>query len=90
MLRKLILRMVLPVLGLILSGCIKPGSDEILVTPYTKMDFPAEGNTSDFAISSNFLWTIEISDTWIVVNPMRGYGDRNITVTASANPNLTA
>lgn len=82
--------MALPVLGLILSGCIKPGSDEILVTPYTKMDFPAEGNTSDFAISSNFLWTIEISDTWIVVNPMRGYGDRNITVTASANPNLTA
>lgn len=89
MLRRFIFRMALPALLVFLSGCIKPGSDEVLVTPYTKMDFPAEGETSSFAISSNFLWTIEISDTWITINPMRGYGDRTIAVTAAPNTKLT-
>ena len=32
-------RIVLPLLALLLSGCIRPGNDEVLVTPYTKIDF---------------------------------------------------
>jgi uncharacterized protein YaiE (UPF0345 family) len=88
MLRNTFIRITLPAIALLLSACIKPGSDEVLVTPYTKIDFSATGESSEFSISSNFLWTIEISDTWVTVNPMRGYGDRVVTVTASPNTKL--
>ncbi len=82
-------RIVLPVLALLLSGCINSRNDEVLVTPYTKIDFTSSREAREFVISSNFLWTIEISDTWITINPMKGYGDKNITVTAAANTDLT-
>ena len=88
MLRNTFIRITLPAIALLLSACIKPGSDEVLVTPYTKIDFSATGESSEFSISSNFLWTIEISDTWVTVNPMRGYGDRVVTVTAAPNTKL--
>lgn len=88
MLRNTFIRITLPAIALLLSACIKPGSDEVLVTPYTKIDFSAAGESRDFSISSNFLWTIEISDTWVTVNPMRGYGDRVVTVTAAPNTKL--
>lgn len=88
MLRNTFIRITLPAIALLLSACIKPGSDEVLVTPYTKIDFSATGESRDFSISSNFLWTIEISDTWVTVNPMRGYGDRVVTVTAAPNTKL--
>ena len=87
---RILKRMVLPALALLLSGCIKPGSDEVLVTPYTKIDFTAGTEAREFTISSNFLWTIEIADTWLAVNPMKGYGDRNVTVTALPNTDLEA
>ena len=82
-------RMALPALALLLTGCIHSRNDEVLVTPYTKIDFTPGGEAREFVISSNFLWTIEISDTWITVNPMKGYGDKNIIVTAAANTALT-
>lgn len=82
--------MTLPALALFLCGCIRPGNDEVLVTPYTKIDFPADGQAREFSISSNFLWTIEISDTWITINPMKGYGDKNMMVTALPNTSLDA
>ena len=87
---RILKRMVLPALALLLSGCIKPGSDEVLVTPYTTIDFTAGTEAREFTISSNFLWTIEIADTWLAVNPMKGYGDRNVTVTALPNTDLEA
>lgn len=87
---RIIKRMTLLVFVLLLNGCIRPGHDEVLVTPYTKIDFPATGQGSEFSISSNFLWTIEISDTWITINPMKGYGDKDITVTALPNTDLEA
>ena len=90
MLRNTFIRIALPAIALFLSACIKPGSDEILVTPYTKIDFSATGESRDFSISSNFLWTIEMSDTWITVNPTRGYGDRVVTVTAAPNTKLVS
>jgi len=82
-------RMALPALALLLTGCINSRNDEVLVTSYTKIDFPSGGEAREFVISSNFLWNIEISDTWITVNPLKGYGDKNITVTAAANTDLT-
>jgi hypothetical protein len=81
-------RIALPALALLLTGCIHSRNDEVLVTPYTKIDFTSGGETREFVISSNFLWNIEISDTWITVNPLKGYGDKNITVTAAANTDL--
>ena len=81
-------RIALPALALMLSGCIHSRNDEVLVTPYTKIDFTSVGEAREFVISSNFLWTIEISDTWITINPMKGYGDKNIIVTAAANTDL--
>jgi len=81
-------RIALPALALLLSGCIHSRNDEVLVTPYTKIDFPSGGEAREFVISSNFLWTIEISDTWITINPLKGYGDKNIIVTASPNTDL--
>ncbi|MEJ1729841.1 BACON domain-containing protein, partial [Escherichia coli] len=87
---RIIKRMTLPALALLLCGCIRPGNDEVLVTPYTKIDFPADGQAREFSISSNFLWTIEISDTWITINPMKGYGDKNMMVTALPNTSLDA
>lgn len=81
-------RIILPLFALLLSGCIRPGNDEVLVTPYTKIDFQSYAETRDFAISSNFLWTIEIADTWVTINPMKGYGDKQIQVTAAANTSL--
>ena len=87
---RIIKRMTLLVFVLLLNGCIRPGHDEVLVTPYTKIDFPATGQGSEFSISSNFLWTIEISDTWITINPMKGYGDKDITVTALPKTDLEA
>lgn len=81
-------RIVLPLFALLLSGCIRPGNDEVLVTPYTKIDFLSDGETREFAISSNFLWTIEIADTWVTINPMKGYGDKQIQVTTAANTSL--
>jgi len=81
-------RIVLPLLALLLSGCIRPGNDEVLVTPYTKIDFQSNGETREFSISSNFLWTLEIADTWVTINPMKGYGDKQIQVTVAANTNL--
>lgn len=81
-------RIALPALALMLSGCIHSRNDEVLVTPYTKIDFPSGGEAREFVISSNFLWTIEISDTWITINPLKGYGDKNIIVTASPNTDL--
>ncbi len=81
-------RIVLPLFALLLSGCIRPGNDEVLVTPYTKIDFQSGEEIRDFAISSNFLWTIEIADTWVTINPMKGYGDKQIQVTTAANTSL--
>lgn len=85
---RLFKRMALPALALLLTGCIHSRNDEVLVTPYTKIDFTSEEESREFVISSNFLWNIEISDTWITINPLKGYGDKNITVTAAANTNL--
>ena len=85
---RLFKRMALPALALLLTGCIHSRNDEVLVTPYTKIDFTSGEESREFVISSNFLWNIEISDTWITINPLKGYGDKNITVTAAANTNL--
>jgi hypothetical protein len=74
-------------LSFLLSGCITK-NDEVLVTPYTKVDFTSGTETKSFDISSNFLWTIEMADTWISVTPLKGYGDKSISVTVSANTSL--
>lgn len=74
-------------LSFLLSGCITK-NDEVLVTPYTKVDFTSGTETKSFDISSNFLWTIEMADTWINVTPLKGYGDKSISVTVSANTSL--
>lgn len=82
----LILTLVFAVLTV--SGCIDRKDKEVLVTPYTKLDFTSLAETQPFTISSNFLWTIEMADTWISVSPAKGYGDKQVTVTVQPNVSL--
>lgn len=71
------------------GSCIKK-NDEVLNTPYTKLDFTSAVETQTFELYSNFLWNIEITDPWLTVTPAKGYGDKQLTVSVAANTDLNA
>jgi len=55
----------------------------------TSLEFPAEGGTKSFTITSNVSWVIdEFTATWISRSPASGNNNGTITVTVS--PNTTA
>lgn len=70
------------------NSCIDRKDKEVLVTPYTKLDFTSLAETQPFTISSNFLWTIEMADTWISVSPAKGYGDKEVMVAVQPNVSM--
>ncbi len=82
--------LLLAFLTLTLTGsCIKKNT-EVLNTPYTKLEFTSAVESQKFELFSNFLWTIEITDPWITVTPAKGYGDKELSVSVSANTDLNA
>lgn len=46
-------------------------------------------STATFTISSNTSWTISGMPNWFSVNPLTGSGNKDITVTAQANPSIS-
>ena len=54
----------------------------------TRLDFTAMGEDMEFMITSNAVWTAEVSagDTWLTLDS--GSGNANMTITATAQENL--
>jgi len=64
---------------------IQPGTG--LSLEFQTLDFPAEGGSKKLKLSSdNKSWTISpIADAAITVSPMSGVGDKELTITLTAN-----
>lgn len=69
------------------SSCISP-EKEVIIVAYSSLNFEAASSQVPFEISTNFLWNIEITDSWLNVSPVKGYGDKQLTVKVSANPSI--
>lgn len=82
--------LVVTALALFATSCIEPEPDEVLVTPVTKVDVDAAGATVNFEIQANFAWSLEMTDTWYSITPIRYFGDRIVQITVQPNTELTA
>jgi ABC-type molybdenum transport system ATPase subunit/photorepair protein PhrA len=60
------------------------------VSPNTLNIAAANGSTASFNVTSNINWTVASNQTWLSVNPSNGSGNGTVTLTAEANPTISA
>lgn len=58
--------------------------DYLSVTP--NIELLGDGETKEFTISSNCNWTLSKDVDWLTVSPMSGSNTRNVTISATKNP----
>ncbi|MFA5325019.1 MAG: leucine-rich repeat protein [Bacteroidales bacterium] len=88
-------------LALVMISLSRCTPDPYLSADQTNITFPAEGGTEVITLTTNWLWTVTASDSWITVSPQSGdnfaptfsitvgqnlsYGEKTGTVTISAD-----
>ena len=67
---------------------VQEGKVDILETDITELDVSPEGGTFEIRVFSNQSWTVSTDVDWIHCDPMSEFGNKILTVTVDAMPDL--
>ena len=76
----------LAVISALLFSCKKEDEKVTFEATPSAISFKGDGETQTLKLKTNSeAWTVNVSESWLTVEPMSGSGDADITLTASAN-----
>jgi N-acetylneuraminic acid mutarotase len=78
-------RLLLPLLISLTFLSCNNEEEELAVNP-TSINVEHSAGSGSFVITSNLEWTIDVSDSWLSVNPTQGSNDADIALSWSGNP----
>ena len=72
------------------TGCFREDKEVLYISQSSFEVEAVQSNPATMSVTTNLMWSVENSATWLNVSPQKGYGDRELEIFVSPNTSLNS